>query len=88
MNTDIGLLIDTDRKVIYGAKETIKALRQGQIDHVFLALNCPAHVRRTVESLASANQIKLNAVDLSSEELSTQCKKTFSIAVAGILRTK
>ncbi len=85
---NIDLLIDTDKKVIFGTKETIKALRRNEIDEIFLARNCPAHIHKLIESLASVNNIKVNALNLSSEELSMRCKKTFSMAVASIMKTK
>ncbi len=83
---DIDLLIDTDKRVIFGAKETIKALRRNEVDQIFLAKNCPSHIYRLIESLALANEVKVQSVNLSSEELSMHCKKTFSVAVASIAK--
>ena len=84
----IDLLLDTDKKVVLGAKETIKALKQNKVDNVFLAANCPAHLQETIRSLASVNNIKVDSINLTSEELSMHCKKTFSVAVASIMKNR
>ena len=79
------LKAEKENKVIFGAKKTIKALKNKEAEEVYIASNCPEHIKKTLKSLTDLNNIQM---DKDSEEFSASCKKSFSISVACILKAR
>ena len=76
------------KKIIIGTEKTIKALKSGKIEKVYLASNCEANAAEKIKyscKLAKADFVKL---DYPNDELGTLCKKPFSISVIGFLKEK
>lgn len=72
------------KKIIIGAERTLKNLKLGKIDKVYISSNCSEKTIRTLEhysKLAKASLIKLK---YPSGELGILCKKPFSISVLGL----
>ena len=86
MTTDKILKAEKEGKTIYGAKETIKALRHGEVETIFLAATCPAKLQHDISTMADMAKISVANLDVNSEELAAQLKKPFSINVIGIKR--
>ncbi len=69
------------KKLIIGTERTIKTLRSGNSDKVFLASNCTPQVESDIKyysKLADASVVKLSYPN---DELGIICKKPFSISV-------
>ena len=82
------LKAEKEQRVIFGTKKTIKALKNNAVEKIYLASNCPEHLKKTLKSLADLDSIQMIELDKDSEEFSASCKKPFSISVACILKQR
>ncbi len=83
--TEIKKLLKT-KDLIIGEDRTIKNLRLGKIDKVFLTSNCPKGVVEDINyyaKLAKSHVVKLSQ---NNEELGVVCKKPFAISVLSCLK--
>jgi large subunit ribosomal protein L30e len=71
-------------KLVLGADETLKLLRQGKVKRVFLSSNCSPVARSDIEQLCRLGEIDCVALPQSSEEIGVLCKKPFAISVVGV----
>lgn len=71
----------TDKKMLYGTNETMKALKQGKVKEVFLASNCPAKVVSDIEHYAKLCGASVKRLDIHDKEVALICKKHHSISV-------
>ena len=72
--------------VVIGTEKTLKSLKLGKIQKVFLSSNCPAKVERDISyyaGLVGAESLKL---EYPNDELGVICKKPFSISVLALLK--
>ncbi len=73
-------------KVVIGTQRTLKELKRGSVERVFVTSNCPAAVEQDIDHytrLSGAEKIKIS---LPNEELGIICKKPFSISVVSLLK--
>ena len=70
---------------VVGARQVTRALRQGAVEQVFVALDVSPRLRAEVEAAAKAAQVPLTTV-ATMEELSRLCRVDVPSAAAGILR--
>ncbi|MBW2966805.1 50S ribosomal protein L30e [Candidatus Woesearchaeota archaeon] len=68
-------------KVIIGTSRTIKALKLGKAEKVFLTSNCPDDVKEDIEYYGKLSKVKVVKLRQPSNELGVICKKPFSISV-------
>jgi len=68
-------------KLIFGTKESLKAIKLGKVKEVFLAKNIDESVKEEVEKYAKIEGIKVNILGKDNSELGALCKKPFSISV-------
>jgi ribosomal protein L30E len=78
------LKAEKEGKAIFGFKETLKAVKFGEAKEVFITKTFPDRMKRQLKESADLSKIKLIELNLTSEELSAQLKKPFSIAVLAI----
>lgn len=69
---------------VLGTKRTVKLLRNGKLQRVVAAKNCPKPTRDTLKSLAAVSGTPVEEFSGSSTELGALCGKPFSIAALGI----
>ena len=72
-------------KLVMGADETIKLLRQGKLKRVFVASNCAPLVKSDLEQLCKTGNIDLVELGKSNEEIGILCKKPFAVSVVGVM---
>ncbi len=73
-------------QVVIGTQRTIKELKRGTVERVFVTSNCPPSVEQDINyyvGLCGAEKVKL---PLPNEELGVICKKPFSISVVSLLK--
>lgn len=73
--------------IIIGTEKTLKSLKLGRIQQVFLSSNCPEKVEKDIAyyaGLVGAESLKL---EYPNDELGTICKKPFSISVMALLKS-
>lgn len=68
-------------KLIFGTKESLKAIKTGKAKEVFLAKNVKTEVKEEVEKYAKIEGLKVNILEKDNVELGALCKKPFSISV-------
>ncbi|MBN2454584.1 ribosomal L7Ae/L30e/S12e/Gadd45 family protein [Candidatus Woesearchaeota archaeon] len=76
----------SDKKLVLGTRETIKKMKLGKLEKVFLTSNCPENVKKDVEYYASVSGCKTEKLDIPNEELGVICKKQFAVSLAGLLK--
>jgi ribosomal protein L30E len=72
--------------VTIGLKQTLLALKKGNVGTVYLTGNCPAKFREDVRH--NAGSAKVVGLKETNEELGISCKKPFFISVVGLLKKK
>ena len=82
---DIKKLLKTD-KLVLGTALTVKHLKRGKLEKVYLSRNCPQQVREDLKHYATLASTELVGLDVPNDQLGDVCKKPFSISVIGLLR--
>lgn len=72
-------------RLIFGAKQTLDALRNGNAKKVFLASNCRESVKEDLTRYCDLSGVECVFLEQVAEEVGTLCKKPFSISVVGAL---
>jgi len=67
--------------VIIGTSRTMKALKLGKAEKVFLTSNCSDDVKEDIEYYGKLSKVKVIKLKQPSTELGVICKKPFSISV-------
>jgi len=70
-----------EKKIIIGTDRTIKALKLGKAEKVFLTSNCPEGVKEDIEHYGRLGNVKIIKLKQPNDELGTLCKKPFPISV-------
>ena len=68
-------------KVIIGTSRTVKALKLGKTDKVFLTSNCPDDVKEDIEHYSKLGKVKVVILRQPNNDLGVICKKPFPISV-------
>jgi len=84
---DLKKLLATKRAVI-GTDETLKHLRAGNIETVFLSANCPETVKKDIEHYSKLARTSIEQLDVPNEEIGALCRKPFPISVLSVLKAK
>ena len=73
-------------KLVLGSDRTLKLLKKGKIDRVFIASNAPENVRADIKSHGKLAGVTVEELDVPNEEVGILCKKPFPVAVASRLK--
>lgn len=82
--TDKILKADKEKKLICGFKESLKAIKHGAVAEIFTTRTCSDIMKRQLRDAAELSKIKIIELPQTSEELSAQLKKPFTITVLAI----
>ncbi len=77
---EIKQILEEDNAII-GADRTLKMLKQGRINKVFMASNCPEDLRKDLEKYSKFADVELVKLKQDNEQLGTICKKQHFISV-------
>lgn len=69
-------------KVVFGANESIRALKSKKVSQIIVSRNCPADVKDRIK--AASSEAVVIEFDGNAAELGIFCGKPFSIAVLAI----
>lgn len=72
-----------ENKLFVGTDRTLKALREGKLEKVFVSSNAPADVRLEIAQLAKVGGVDVVELDENNDELGVLCRKPFAISVCG-----
>ena len=88
--SDIDNILDAEKnkKVVFGANQTMKLLKNNALSEIYLSENYPSESVAIIDALAEEAKVKVHKLKHSNDELGTLCKKPFKIAVIGILKNK
>jgi large subunit ribosomal protein L30e len=74
-----------DNKVIFGADRTLKLLKNGEIEKIVLASNCPNEFKERINYYKKINgNLQVFESDLDREELGKVLGVPFLVAVVGV----
>lgn len=69
------------KKLVFGARQAIKNLKNGKTKVVFLASNCSDSIEESINHYAKLSKAKIIKLDKPRSEISVFCKKNFSVSV-------
>lgn len=89
-NFDVGELkkLAAADALIIGAERTLKELKRGTLARVFLASNCAASMRASVQRYCAISKVPFEELSQDDTEIGVLCKKQFSISVVGVKKSK
>tara|TARA_Y100000310_G_scaffold220467_1_gene221995 strand:+ start:7545 stop:7793 length:249 start_codon:yes stop_codon:yes gene_type:complete len=70
-----------DQNLIFGAKQTIKKIKTGELKQIFIARDCPEEIRVDVLRFAKMAGVEVSEETITGQEIGAICKKAFSINV-------
>lgn len=79
---NVATLLKDKKKLVFSRAETLKLLRTGRLDEVFLSANFPSG--KNIENLAKLTETKVNKLKQTNDELGALCKKPFPISIIGL----
>jgi len=82
---EIKQMLESDRLVI-GTERTMKLLKQGKLELVYLSSNCPDDIKTQVMHYSKMSQIETKELDIPNDDLGVLCRKPFMISMIGLLR--
>lgn len=71
-------------KVILGTDRTLKLLKLGSADRVFLSSNCPEDIQKDIEYYAKLSNVPLIHLKQPNDELGILCKKPYPVSVLSV----
>ncbi len=81
--SELKKLLKTD-KIILGTDRTLKLLKLGSADRVFLSCNCPEEVKKDIEYYAKLSNVPLIHLKQPNDELGILCKKPYPVSVLSV----
>ncbi len=75
------------KKLVYGTEQTMKGLKQGKIEKIYVSSNAPKNVREDIEHYGKISKVvKIVWLDTSNDELGIFVKKPFAVSVLGVMK--
>ena len=75
-----------NKKLILGLNRTVKEMKKGNVNEIFLASNCSMEMKKDIEAVAKKFKIKISELDVTNEEMGVVVKKPFAVSVACLLK--
>lgn len=82
---EVRKLLGTDKLVI-GTDRTLKGLKQGKIQRVYLASNTDEKIKEAIQHYCKLGKVELIKLNKSNDDLGAFCKKPFRISVLSIAK--
>ena len=74
------------KKLLMGARTTLKEMKQDNLAKVLLASNCPKEMQDDVEYYAKMLDFEVIKLDVANDELGVICKRQHTITVLGLVK--
>ena len=74
------------KKLIIGTERTVKNIKLGKIDKVFLSANCSESVEEDINYYKKLGKFKIIKLKYPNDELGALCKKPFLISVLSVMK--
>ena len=75
-----------NKKLIIGTRTVTRGIKNGLVDTVIFASNCPEYIKSDLNYYAKITGMKLMEFEGNSAKLGETCGKPFNILVVGIKR--
>lgn len=72
------------KKILIGTDRTVKSLKLGKVQKVFLASNCPSDVENDIAKYSKMSGAEVISLEQNNEDLGFICKKRYSISVLSV----
>ena len=72
------------KKLIIGSRETIKYLKNNQVNTIMISKNCPENIKKELEKLANTHKAKFETFEGTSKQFGVFLGKPFPIATVSI----
>jgi large subunit ribosomal protein L30e len=73
-------------RLVLGTQKTLKELKHGKLEKVFLSANVPKDVRADIEHYSALTGTVIEELNVPNEELGILVKKPFSVSIIGLAR--
>ena len=73
-------------KVIIGTSNTIKKLKSGKLQKIWLSSNVPSGIKEDISDYSKLSDVEVVSLDVPNDELGVLCKKQFSVSVASLIK--
>jgi len=83
---DLRKKIVDEKKIIIGYNRTLKMIKRGEVEKIFLAKNVPENIKKDIEYYQKFGNFEVEVLNYSNEEVGLLLKKTFKISVISILK--
>ena len=80
------LMLNQPDKLVIGSRRTLKYLKLGKLQKVFIAKNAPEDIKSDIEYYAKLSNVEVVSLPLDNEELGAALKKPFKVAVLSVLK--
>jgi large subunit ribosomal protein L30e len=72
--------------LIIGTERTLKNLKQGRLNRVYLASNCSEKVKDEIMHLSKIARVSVVELEYPNDELGVICKRPYSISVLSVAK--
>ena len=75
-----------NKNLVIGTKRTMKYVKLGKVERIYLASNCSEDVKSDLEYYNKLSPLKIKKLKYPNDELSKKKKKPYTISVLSILK--
>ncbi|AMD29603.1 MAG: ribosomal L7Ae/L30e/S12e/Gadd45 family protein [Candidatus Nanopusillus acidilobi] len=83
---DLRKKIVDEKKIVIGYNRTLKKIKRGEVEKIFLAKNVPENIKKDIEYYQKLGNFEVEVLNYSNEEVGLLLKKPFKISVISILK--
>lgn len=73
-----------NKKAVIGTRTVIKGIKEGKIENIFYASNCPKEAVKDLNHYAKTSKVSVEGFNGDSVKLGQICGKPFSVLLVGI----
>ena len=75
-----------NRKIVLGSNETVRKLKQGLIEKIFIASNTSKEIEEDIRYNASIAKAEVEKLNIPNDELGMVFKRTHTIQTIGLIK--
>ncbi|MGB9621296.1 MAG: ribosomal L7Ae/L30e/S12e/Gadd45 family protein [Brevinematia bacterium] len=75
-----------DKRIVIGANRTLKMIKNGKVEKVFLAKNTPENIKNDILYYSKLGNFEVEILNYTNEEIGLLLKKPYKISVISILK--
>jgi large subunit ribosomal protein L30e len=80
------IMLNTPEKLVIGSKRTVKYLKLGKVQKVFLAKNAPETIKEDIIYYSKLAGTDVSELPVTNEELGAILRKPFNVAVVSLMK--